>query len=624
MIATAARPEALTQRTDAEIVPSATALQEMYDAPQSSEAPTSEAETQSDVLHAIGAAMLTGAHVTPLREIIGEEGRQKVEARYSALENRVLDTLARSRDIKFDKPTSSDSPEPNELAVEPELAPQPISTVTMLESASRGEKLGRSQMLMNISTHTDEIFEGVGAYIVVEGIVRDDGHIEQFGQTHEHRQETTLVAFPNQTPALRATTHVEGRTVFGIEEGREKLDGQIVGETSAMSDEAGAATLDAAHYFLEDMVAIARFTRFEDRETAAAEEALGKAKDEEIVGQEVTTESILLGGVDPESVAPMPKNPTEADRLARLERLLAARYDIRVLAKVRRDLGLKTPEGMTANQMLADAFVGNVGAIEFAMLYDFHAATEVAEGKKTFFGSVALWKKYGEPEELTRELYENHLAEVAARAAARKALNEKAVDLVLERYQALSDAQKETLQPVEAAEILRKATLDVSTRAAVTTYQEVSLGNLGDVAWREIQDGRDAWNRGDFDAAESHISRAQETAVDPACPTGPGTNNPTQNDSGEASGSRSMTCPFCKDPYQFGDPCATIIKCTKCHALVVGGQVKSRGVGGQSARKGKTSKMALIGSAKMNLSESKPEQKRETRHVVGWLSLENA
>lgn len=540
----------------------------------------------------IGNVALADAQATPLSEIIGAPARARVVARYSAMLGRISDALSH----RVRTALESDRPD---REIETRL-PQPPSTISMFESADRGEERGRSQLLMNVSTHTGEIFGQTGVRLVVRGKIEPSGQIEQFGQAHEDRQELTLFSFPDQPSALREAVHAEGRTAFSIEEGRKKLNQKKVVEVSAMPDEADAKTLDSWHYYLAKMTAVARFTEFEN--------------------DEAITVSILLGGVDPESVEPLPENHTEADEQAWHERLLAARYDIRVLGKVRRHLGLETPDGMTANQMLADAFAidAQFDEIDFAMLYDAYAADEVVDGKQTFFGAVELWREYGEPEELTRALYEKRLTEVDARAAERRAMNERAVDLVLKRYRALTDVERENLQPIDASNMLRKATLDTTVREAVITYQDADLPNLGTETWGSIQAGRTKWNSGDREGAERDIEHGQETAVDPACPTGPNSKSASNgesdndNDDRDELGSRRFRCRKGHLNYRR----VRNVPEKTCH--VCGVDVSCE------PPKPQIPKTAAGRTSKVNILAASQERYGKVRNVTGWLSLNGA
>jgi len=97
---------------------------------------------------------------------------------------------------------------------------------------------------------------------------------------------------------------------------------------------------------------------------------------------------------------------------------------------------------------------------------------------------------------------------------------------------------------------------------------------FGEKAAGHIQEARQAHKEGRLSDVAMHQSVAEITAESSSCP------NATQDKSKAKNGKGSierMTCPFCKDPNQYGDPCSPNQSCTSCKAMVIGGKVVSRG-----------------------------------------------
>lgn len=112
---------------------------------------------------------------------------------------------------------------------------------------------------------------------------------------------------------------------------------------------------------------------------------------------------------------------------------------------------------------------------------------------------------------------------------------------------------------------------------------------FGEVSARYIEEGRYWLDRGKADRFLDARESAQFTARSSSCPAD------FENESEQSAGSRAknvnnqnstgekkkMTCPFCGDPNQYGDPCSSNQYCRSCTARVVNGKVTSKGNGGR-------------------------------------------
>ncbi|MBP7807131.1 hypothetical protein KA047_01400 [Candidatus Saccharibacteria bacterium] len=129
---------------------------------------------------------------------------------------------------------------------------------------------------------------------------------------------------------------------------------------------------------------------------------------------------------------------------------------------------------------------------------------------------------------------------------------------------------------------VKRAVNDTSIDAAV----------FGQQSALHINEARLAHEQGDKAAVDRATRSAQATADSSSCPLAKSmfekaqqTDDDTNNEDGEATGKRKwMKCPHC-DAKVFDDPCARVLACWDCHALVVNGKVCSTGNGGSKKRK---------------------------------------
>jgi len=114
-----------------------------------------------------------------------------------------------------------------------------------------------------------------------------------------------------------------------------------------------------------------------------------------------------------------------------------------------------------------------------------------------------------------------------------------------------------------------------------------------------IEQARHWLEQGNYSRFMQSRNRAQSTAQSSSCPAGISSNIGPASEVGGAEGGedaaeaesssasagerRKMTCPFCGNKNQYGDPCSPNQHCRNCQARVVNGRVVSRGNGGRKA-----------------------------------------
>ena len=122
--------------------------------------------------------------------------------------------------------------------------------------------------------------------------------------------------------------------------------------------------------------------------------------------------------------------------------------------------------------------------------------------------------------------------------------------------------------------------------------ESINVAIFGAEAARHIEDARFFAERGETARAESSLIKAQNTDDSGSCPLFKGQseadNAPDSTGSKESSHKKWMKCPHCSARV-FDDPCAKVLSCWDCKALVVNGQVWSKGNGGSKARAEKRS-----------------------------------
>lgn len=105
---------------------------------------------------------------------------------------------------------------------------------------------------------------------------------------------------------------------------------------------------------------------------------------------------------------------------------------------------------------------------------------------------------------------------------------------------------------------------------------------------------------GDYDQANHELRKAQETDTSNSCPLFKGMNDngllpngSTSSNENETAQKKWMSCPYCRAKV-YADPCAKVLSCWDCTALVSYGQVLSKGNGGKTARRSQRSSTITV------------------------------
>lgn len=126
-----------------------------------------------------------------------------------------------------------------------------------------------------------------------------------------------------------------------------------------------------------------------------------------------------------------------------------------------------------------------------------------------------------------------------------------------------------------------------------------------------IAQAREASATGDTSKAERLINKAHEKSTNSSCPVLKEGEKPGE-DSGDGGEEKSekkwMNCPHCKAKV-FDDPCAKVLSCWDCKAMVVNGSVISKGNGGSRKRKEKARERVLS-------AQKKGEENARNRQLV--------
>lgn len=405
------------------------------------------------------------------------------------------------------------------------------SSLDLLRVAASGGEAGLEAfkaLLIDAQTHVYEVYGGVGEGMSVQMDVDEGGHARWAGQTTEDRQYHVLTAYANQASGLRKAVHAEGLNGFRVEDlNREGLlEGKIVFDFSAMSNEATQKELSEWGFFLNSIACSIRGTRFVDSKCEVS--------------------SVFVAGVDQRKVAPR-HGETAAQEIARQERALQLRFDLKVLRKMYVLFDVENATNMNAAEILATPLVAPdmFDVLDMVMLYDMLAAEEVEDGVKTFFGSAALWQALGSPERLTREHYEQHLQQCEERQFKYDTLCK---EIVREQVSRQDMAQT----PREAVELKRRVVLDLTVEHAAHD-SDIDAFRFGRLAGGLIEVARQKYAQGDVDGGDKLVDEAKTKATDPSCP--PGERNKALDGDKEEKKSES-------------DSKTGIIRCIKCRKNV--------------------------------------------------------
>jgi hypothetical protein len=407
------------------------------------------------------------------------------------------------------------------------------SSLDLLRAAAEGDEDSHQALLVDARTHVYEVYGGVGESMSVEMDVDENGQIVWGGQTTEDRQYHVLTAYRNQIPELLRAVHAEGLSGFRSEDRYRdgQLEGKVLFDFSAMSDEVDRSDLADWGYFLNSIACSLRSTRF--------------------LENKCRVNSIFVAGVDQRQVLPR-QGETEAEEVARQERGLQMRFDVRVVRKMYVLFGVEGAAQMNATDLLATPLIApeEFDILDMVMLYDALAAEEMVDGAKTFFGSAELWQEAGSPDQLTRGHYERHIQQREERHAKYESLCE---DIVQEQVR----RQHEASTPRQAADLKRRVVLDMTVKRAVHDAS-IDATRFGRKSAEHIEMARRLYDQGDTAGGDRFVSKAQKSAIDPSCP--PGARHKQAESDGSIKDDHEEDCVEVKD----GDT----VKCPNCKHIV--------------------------------------------------------
>lgn len=419
------------------------------------------------------------------------------------------------------------------VALEPNVAVTPdVSRVgslhEALQRASAGDEIARQLITTNVRTDVVERTIKAGHIMTVGLEVDVQGKVWQHGQTMDSIQANTLT-FASDQPAMRRRSEAEVRNSFRIENlNRQGLLTEYAFVVfSRAADDMTPEEMAEVGFFTDTMSCAIQLT-------TASESGL-------------TMESAFVAGVS----APG-----------------QSRHDQSAVAGVITRLGIEM-DSQSATKMLNTPLLIHKsllpnGVVDLVRLYD-----EAAGG--TFFGEAK-----------PRQNYPAYRAVCSQREVG---FAPKVADIVAE----LIAEAPFINSPVAATQRLHKLSEKYMVEQAVS---DSSINPLvfGTIAAAHIEQARSHQELGRSDQAQSAMGKAQTTAKSSSCPTAVklSAENANEEAGSEGDGSKPatgkkerMTCPFCHDKNQSGDPCSPNQHCNNCNARVVDGKVVSTGNGGK-------------------------------------------
>jgi hypothetical protein len=429
-----------------------------------------------------------------------------------------------------------------------------------LQQAYTGDETARQLITTNVRTDVVERTIKAGHIMTVELDVDDQGKIWQYGQTMDSIQANTLT-YSSDQPAMRRRSEAEVRNSLRIE----NLNRQGLLEEYAFVVFSRAAD----DMTLEEMTDVGFFT---DTMSCAIQLTTASSTG-------LAMESAFVAGV----AAPE-----------------QSRHDQLTVAAVVESLGIEM-DSKSATELLDTPLLIHKsllpnGVIDLVRRYD-----EAAGG--TFFGESKLGQDY-----LT----------YGAKCAQREASFAPKVAAIVDEL--IAEAPF-IASPVAATGRLHKLSEKHMVEQAVAD-NSINPLVFGSVAAAHIEHARLYQALGQTERAQVATGRAQTTAKSSSCPTavkvsaeGFGDEGADESDgAGSTKGKKErMTCPFCHDKNQSGDPCSPNQHCNNCQARVVGGKVVSRGNGGKKAAPSPPVPPGLkpVSESKITQAIAREEQRRD-------------
>lgn len=287
----------------------------------------------------------------------------------------------------------------------------------------------------------------------------------------------------------------------------------------------------------------------------------------------------------------------------------AERQDIRIINELMRTIGLPAlpldASDSVSHVVLIPKAAAPNGISDVVRMYD-----DAAGG--TFFG-----------ENKERKDYQTYAAWCEEREARFDDIVQRITNQLIYDVEALDTP----LQAIERLDYLSER-LTVS-RAVKDTAIDARV--FGARSALHIEEARFFHERGETERAVMSERKAQQTANSSSCPlyknekdTAEIEDQNAQSNQEEDSKTKWMNCPHCSAKV-YDDPCATVLACWDCKAMVVGGNVISKGNGGgkkrrkevQAKKQAKQKELAKINEANKTARKPNIEVADEIKQQTG-------
>lgn len=390
-----------------------------------------------------------------------------------------------------------------------------------LQAAKEGDTEARKMVETNVRTDVVERTIKTGHVTKIDLEVNSRGEIAQYGQSMMSVYANALKATPKNSKML-SRTQAEVRNGFRLENANRQnlLEDYNFVVFSLAADDMTESEMQDAGFFTDTMSVSIQVTSSEK-------------------GQ-LTTETAFVTGKQ--------KNQQ--------------RHDIKTVKQVGAQLGVdieqKSVTEILDTPILVHKSLMPEGVIDIVKLYDHEAGN-------TFFGEQKPQQDYSQYSEKCQNRESSFSQQVAAISS----------ELIAQADSVWTPKEaSRRLHKVSEKHMVTKAIQDESIDAMVFGLESAAHINIA----------RQAFLSGDQVTLEHETIKAKSTARSSSCPSAMNSSfeNPKIQEQNNYNKSglgkkEKMTCPFCKDPNQYGDPCSDNQHCNSCDARVVKGKVVSRG-----------------------------------------------
>lgn len=383
-----------------------------------------------------------------------------------------------------------------------------------IHAAKDGDHKARLMIETNVRTDVVERTIKTGHITSVDLELDEQGRIMQFGQTMQNIYANTLAATPSDCK-MQPRNKAEALNGIRLEQLNRQgmLDDYNFVVFSMAADDMSEAEIKKAGFFTDTMSVSVQVTT---------------ARDDGLV-----TETAFVSGKD---------NKT------------GQRHDKTTVKEVGRRLGVdftdKTATEIIATPVLVHKSLMPNGVIDVVELYDECVGD-------AFFG-----------EHRPKQDYKSYKQQCEFREKGFRAK----VDSITNE---LIDEAHNIWSPKQATKKLHKISEKHMVEHAIND-ETIDALVFGEEAALHIEEARIAQKEGRNTDVARHLQVAEKTAKSSSCPSS-ASSDEEESAPNKLKKKERMTCPFCKDPNQYGDPCSPNQHCTNCKATVKGGKVVSTG-----------------------------------------------